>query len=132
MPPMDHGDVSTVRCTYIEIPQAKSTLGVVLSKPSWMWGCEMGANDKGVVGGNEAVHSVMSSELGSEERLLGMDLLRLALERGPTAHEVRTCRYSARPALSAAWTNSDVHPLGGPSVHRAPRSAWARRRLRGG
>lgn len=87
MPPMDHGDVSTVRCTYIEIPQAKSTLGVVLSKPSWMWGCEMGANDKGVVGGNEAVHSVMSSELGSEERLLGMDLLRLALERGPTAHE---------------------------------------------
>lgn len=89
-----HAEGSTVRCTHIEIPQASRTLGVVLSKPQWMWGCEMGANELGVVGGNEAVHSVMSGELGSEARLLGMDLLRLALERGSSAYEVGAGRSS--------------------------------------
>ena len=33
-----------LQCTYIEIEQAAETLAVVLSKPAWMWGAEMGAN----------------------------------------------------------------------------------------
>ena len=33
-----------LQCTYIEIDQAAETLAVVLSKPAWMWGAEMGAN----------------------------------------------------------------------------------------
>ena len=33
------------QCTYIEVEQAPATLGVILSKPSWMWGAEMGANE---------------------------------------------------------------------------------------
>ena len=32
------------QCTYIEVDQAERTLSVVLSKPAWMWGAEMGAN----------------------------------------------------------------------------------------
>lgn len=87
VPPATHAPGSRVRCTHVEIAQAPSTLGVVLSRPSWLWGCEMGANEHGVVGGNEAVHSLLAAELGDEPRLLGMDLLRLALERGPTARE---------------------------------------------
>lgn len=83
-----HAVGTTVRCTHIEVPQATVTLAVVLSKPQWMWGCEMGANECGVVGGNEAISSVLSSELGTAKRLLGMDLLRLALERGSTSYEV--------------------------------------------
>ena len=78
---------SEVKCTYVSIPQAASTHAVVLSRPRWLWGCEMGANELGVVGGNEAVGSALADELGSEPRLLGMDLLRLALERGSTAKE---------------------------------------------
>eukprot|EP00928_Gymnodinium_smaydae_P090495 TRINITY_DN74286_c0_g1_i1.p1 TRINITY_DN74286_c0_g1~~TRINITY_DN74286_c0_g1_i1.p1 ORF type:complete len:425 (-),score=43.63 TRINITY_DN74286_c0_g1_i1:127-1356(-) len=78
---------SRVRCTYIEIPQVSETFAVVLSKPRWLWGCEMGANDRGVVGGNEAVWTRAHRELGSQERLLGMDILRLALERASTAQE---------------------------------------------
>lgn len=74
-----------LRCTHIEIPQVERTHAVVLSKPAWMWGCEIGANACGVVGGNEAVSSLLAHELGEEPRLLGMDLLRLALERGATA-----------------------------------------------
>ena len=53
---------------------------------------EMGANEFGVVGGNEAVDTRACMELGSEQRLLGMDLLRLALERSKSAREaMQTC-----------------------------------------
>lgn len=65
---------------------------MILSRPAWLWGCEMGANEHGVVGGNEAVTTLLAAELGDEPRLLGMDLLRLALERGRTAREVNPTR----------------------------------------
>lgn len=92
VPAAMHAEGSTVRCTHIEVPQAAQTHAVVLSRPAWLWGCEMGSNEFGVVGGNEAVHSLLASELGSTPRLLGMDLLRLALERGATAADAaRIC-----------------------------------------
>jgi dipeptidase len=78
------GDAAqTVRCTYLEIPQASNRRAVILSRPDWMWGAEMGANDAGVVIGNEAVFSNRILKHG--ESLLGMDLVRLALERAATA-----------------------------------------------
>ncbi len=71
-----------MRATYIDIPQVPDRHGVILSKPFWMWGAEMGANDRGVVIGNEAVFTrVMEQGPG----LIGMDLLRLGLERGDSA-----------------------------------------------
>jgi secernin len=73
-----------VQCTYISIPQVKETASVILSQPFWMWGAEMGANEYGVVIGNEAVHS---HEPIRDTGLLGMDLLRLGLERGKNALE---------------------------------------------
>ena len=48
----EHPAGSVVRCTYIAIPQAPRTLAVVLSKPSWMWGAEMGANEASRVMGS--------------------------------------------------------------------------------
>ena len=74
----------TLECTYIEIPQVKETLGVLLCQPHWMWGAEMGTNELGVVIGNEAV---WTTEPNRTKGLLGMDLLRLALERGKNAKE---------------------------------------------
>lgn len=52
---------------------------VILSKPAWMWGAEMGANDKNVVIGNEAVWTDNNEGDGDarQRRLLGMDLVRL-------------------------------------------------------
>lgn len=66
-----------VKCTYIEVDQREFTNEVILIKPHWMWGAEMGINDKGLVIGNEAV---FTKEKLEPEALLGMDMLRLALE----------------------------------------------------
>ena len=89
IPEANHKDGETINCTGIEIPQVSHTYGVLGSKPYWIWGFEMGVNEKGVVIGNEAE---FSRELGREEKdgLLGMDLLRLGLERGATAKEALT------------------------------------------
>ncbi|XP_062984733.1 secernin-1 [Elgaria multicarinata webbii] len=80
-----HDPGCKVECTYIEIDQVSKTHAVALSKPSWLWGAEMGANEHGVFIANEAI---VTKEPASEtEGLLGMDLVRLGLERGATAKE---------------------------------------------
>ncbi|KAM4859160.1 secernin-3 isoform 2-T2 [Thomomys bottae] len=72
-------------CTYIEIDQVPETYAVVLSRPAWLWGAEMGANEHGVCIGNEAVWG--REDVCNEEALLGMDLVRLGLERADTAEK---------------------------------------------
>ncbi|XP_067418084.1 secernin-1 isoform X1 [Emydura macquarii macquarii] len=80
-----HDPGSKVECTYIEIDQVPKTHAIVLSRPAWLWGAEMGANEHGVCIANEAI---TTREPASEtESLLGMDLVRLGLERGVTAKE---------------------------------------------
>jgi len=110
-----HTEKEEVQCTYIRIPQAATTNAVLLSQIGafsevvafvkicvsctlthqfqnglyfldWMWGVEMGANEHGVVIGNEAVWTREPCD-GRNKALLGMDLVRLGLERGNTARE---------------------------------------------
>lgn len=73
------------QCTYINVGQVSPIHSILLVQPSWMWGGEMGINDQGVVIGNEAVFT--KSKDKKQEKLLGMDLLRLALEMASTAQE---------------------------------------------
>jgi secernin len=82
-PPRVYDGQATVRCTYLTIPQVKETFGILIGRPFWMWGAEMGANENGVVIGNEAVFTRMP--LLKKGGLTGMDLLRLALERAADA-----------------------------------------------
>ena len=76
---------SSARLTHVEIAQARETNAVLLSKPFWMWGAEIGANEHGVAIGNEAVFGKRQPSTGPG--VLGMDYLRLGLERGGTAEE---------------------------------------------
>ncbi|GGJ37914.1 peptidase C69 family protein [Neoroseomonas lacus] len=83
-PAARHAPGSLVRCSYIDIPQSAETQAVLLSRPFWCWGAEIGANAAGVVAGNEAVFSRLLPP-AHEPALVGMDLVRLALERATTA-----------------------------------------------
>ncbi|MFV9672244.1 MAG: C69 family dipeptidase [Acidimicrobiia bacterium] len=83
-PAADHPDGANVQTTYLEIPQVPHTYAILLSRPFWMWGAEIGANEHGVTIGNEAV---FTDQPLSDEGLTGMDMIRLALERTTTAEE---------------------------------------------
>ena len=86
--PARHGLTGEVACTYITIPQVSDTYGVLLSRPAWMWGAEIGVNEFGLCIGNEAV---FTKGAYGKTGLTGMDLLRLALERCRTAAEAADC-----------------------------------------
>lgn len=97
-----------LKTTYIEIDHAPRRNGVILSKPFWIWGAEMGANEHGVVIGNEAVFTRLVDDA---EGLIGMDLLRLGLERGNSADE----------ALQVITDLLELHGQGGPCGYRDKR-----------
>ncbi|MGH7925408.1 MAG: C69 family dipeptidase [Candidatus Binatus sp.] len=77
-----HPAGATVHCQYLEIPQVAETAALIGSRPFWLWGLEHGLNEHGVAIGNEAV---LTREVLPATGLLGMDLVRLGLERSKTA-----------------------------------------------
>jgi dipeptidase len=107
-PAQDHEPGANVRCTWIQIPQAAHTHAVTLSRPWWIWGAEMGANEHGVVIGNEAVFTKDPAE--RSDGLIGMDLLRLALERATTAAD----------AVDVIVDLLETHGQGGACSHTRP------------
>lgn len=84
VPRIAHPPGATVRTQYLELPQAERTWEMIGSAPYWLWGFEIGVNEWGVAIGNEAVHT---REVTHEHALIGMDLVRLGLERARTARE---------------------------------------------
>ncbi|MDI6617082.1 MAG: C69 family dipeptidase [Clostridiales bacterium] len=84
VPRSKHALGEKVKCTYIEIEQVEETYEVLLLKPSWIWGCEMGCNEFGLNIGNEAV---FTKEKEGKDSLTGMDMIRIALERCKTSDE---------------------------------------------
>ncbi len=73
-----------VQTQYLEIPQVPETAAVIGSRPFWLWGFEHGLNEYGVVIGNEAV---LTRDILPSTGMLGMDLVRLGLERSKTARD---------------------------------------------
>ncbi len=101
-------DAPTLRTTYIELPQVPRRFGVILSKPVWCWGGEMGVNAPGVVIGCTPVYTRRASRTPA---LLGVDLVRLGLERGASAGE----------ALEILIRLLEQHGQGGPAGFRDKR-----------
>jgi len=103
-PAASHPRGSRVRCTHVEVPQVAETYRVMGHSPWWCWGFEHGANEHAVAIGNLAVFSREPVE--ETPGLIGMDLVRLGLERGRTARE----------ALEIIAALLETHGQGGPAL----------------
>jgi len=75
----------TLRTQYLTIGDTGAH-ATFLSCPTWLWGAEHGVNEHGVAIGNERV-STTHDAAAAPPALIGMDLVRLGLERGRTAEE---------------------------------------------
>ncbi len=84
VPRQRHVPGARLQCTYVEIPQVAETARTIGSQPFWCWGFEHGLNEHGVAIGN---HTVFSKDPLGSQGLIGMDLVRLGLERAHTASE---------------------------------------------
>ncbi len=82
--PRRKNEEDEVELTYVSFTQVEETNAVILSRPWWMWGAEMGSNEHGLVIGNTAV---FTNQEYRKSGLLGMDIIRLALERTENAKE---------------------------------------------
>jgi dipeptidase len=80
-----HAPGAKTSCQFVELPEVPVTYRHVGSRPHWCWGYEHGFNEHQVVIGNEAVFSRF--EEFSEPKLVGMEIVRLGLERSSTAAE---------------------------------------------
>jgi secernin len=116
-----------LRLACLELADDRETLAHVGASPYWCWGHELGLNERGVAIGNEAL---FTRDLAEHQRaartgappepgILGMELLRLGLERGRTAAEAlevmtalleRHGQWGAgvpgKPAAEGAYDNS--------------------------
>jgi dipeptidase len=82
MPRRRHAPGSRLRCQYVEIAQVPETAAWIGAQPYWLWGLEHGLNEWGVAIGN---HTVFARDPLGDVGLMGMDLVRLGLERGHSA-----------------------------------------------
>jgi secernin len=78
-------DVGPLRTTHIAIDAFDGdTLTCLISRPEWCWGAEHGVNEAGVAIGNHTIYTTLDPR-SFPPALIGMDLVRLGLERGDSA-----------------------------------------------
>jgi secernin len=102
-----------LRTQYVTIDDA-GAYALVGSRPTWLWGLEHGVNDQRVAIGNEKVWTVDDPH-AVEPGLIGMDLVRLGLERGATADD----------ALDTITTLLAAHGQGGSGEEDPPDPYWS-------
>ncbi|MCU1352040.1 MAG: peptidase dipeptidase [Acidimicrobiales bacterium] len=103
------------RATHVEIPgHPDHTLGFVGSRPTWMWGVEHGVNTAAVAIGNETIFTTLDPR-GAAPALVGMDLVRLGLERADTA----------AAAVDVITSLLEAHGQGGSGHRDADRPYWS-------
>ena len=82
-----HPTNAITKCQFVEFPELTTTYRHIGSRPYWCWGYEHGFNEHQVVIGNEGLGSKYEFD---SPKLIGMELIRLGLERAETAAEAVT------------------------------------------
>lgn len=112
-------DERVIDTTYISIDGHRGdTLGCVLSMPSWCWGGEHGVNETSVAVGNETIYTTLDPR-GAPEALIGMDLVRLALQRASTASDAVTVITELLERYGQGGSGHDT------SAGQRPRPYWS-------
>ncbi|HEY3096548.1 MAG TPA: hypothetical protein VGK05_06890 [Acidimicrobiia bacterium] len=102
-----------LRTQYLELQDAGAH-ALLGSRPTWLWGFEHGVNDQRVAIGNEKIWTIDDPHQ-AEPALIGMDLVRLGLERGATADD----------ALDAITALLEAHSQGGNGEEDPPDPYWS-------
>ena len=120
----------TTRVTHIEIAGAVgTTLRCVISRPEWCWGAEHGVNEAGVAIGNHTIYTTLDPR-PFPPALIGMDLVRLGLERGETAAAAVDIIVGLLDRHGQGGTGHDVAIVGKDKPYWStflvadPREAW--------
>jgi secernin len=110
-------DRGSLRTTHISIdPHPTETIGCLLSMPSWCWGAEHGVNVAGVAIGNEAIYTTLDPRRAAPA-LIGMDLVRLGLERAHTASAAVEVITSLLARHGQGGTGHDPFGRNGPKAY---------------
>lgn len=123
VPAAVHPPGARVACQWIEIPQVRETARVLGSRPHWLWGFEHGVNEHGVAIGNETVFARVAP---AAKGLVGMDLVRLGLERASTARgaiDVVTALVEEHGQGGSGFRDVDF-PYNGSFLVADPSEAW--------
>ena len=91
---------------YMTIADAGAT-SLLGSRPDWLWGLEHGVNEHRVAIGNEKIFTTLNPNK-EPAALIGMDFVRLGLERGSSADE----------ALDTVTALLEEHGQGGSATRR--------------
>jgi hypothetical protein len=113
-----------LRTQYTEIDDG-GAFALLGCRPEWLWGLETGVNEHRVAIGNEKV-STVDSPYAAEPALLGMDLVRLGLERGRTADEALAVMTDllARHGQGGVGDQTHDEPYFSSFLLADPRRAW--------
>jgi secernin len=110
-------DSSPTRATHIEVAAFDhETIGCIVSRPAWSWGAEHGVNEAGVAIGNEAIYTTLDPRT-APPALIGMDLVRLGLERGDSARQAVEVITTLLERYGQGGTGHDPHGSTGPKAY---------------
>jgi len=137
IPRRDWGTGALVRVTHRVIPQVPTTWDIVLDKSFWTYGAEIGFNEWGLAGGDEAVFTNQRSD---GDGVMIIDHLRLMLERARTCDEAvdviaalldefgqgGNCELRGNSHFDGGFLMSDMH--GAVEIQTAGRH-WAAKRV---